>query len=275
MNRRRLLAAGSVMVFLAIASPAFAIFGFGDIVFDPSVYAEAIEQVLQLERQYAQLLQTYQMIRSEYEHLKWMAKRVPVDMVTRYKAAATPWQNSSAANTYGTTEAWTAGITTGLGASSGYAGAVERLHAYGEALSNVPGDQQARIKADYATVELTDGANIAAIETIGRLRANAHGVETAIQGLEADSLSADPDMNTEIAVLNKINAANLISTRSEQDANKLLVALTEAQIIDAKRKRDAEAAAINNDIRFRTEGRTVMHEQVADASAAIRSWRLP
>jgi hypothetical protein len=78
----------------------------------------------------------------------------------------------------------------------------------------VPADQQARIKTDYATVELTDCANMAAIETIGRLRANAHAVEGAIQGLETDSLSGDPDMNTEIAVLNKINAANLISVRT-------------------------------------------------------------
>ena len=37
------------------AKPAFAIFGFGDIVFDPSNYAEAIQQLLQMEQQYAQL----------------------------------------------------------------------------------------------------------------------------------------------------------------------------------------------------------------------------
>ena len=82
-------------------------------------------------------------------------------------------------------------------------------------------------------------------------------------------------MNTEIAVLNKINAANLMSIRSAQDTNKLLVALAEEQLIDAKRKRDAEAAAINDHIRFRTEGKAVMAEQVADASTAMRSWRMP
>jgi 23S rRNA maturation mini-RNase III len=276
MSRRALLTLAALMLSLLLAAhPVFAIFGFGDIVFDPSVYAEAIEQVLQLERQYAQLVQTYEMAQNQYEHLKRMAKRVPVDMVARYKAPATPWLTSSAANTYGTTDPWTSGINTGVDARTGYAGAVQRLDAYGEALGNVPSDQQARIKTDYATVELTDGANVAAIETIGRMRSDAHAVETAIAGLETDTLSADPDMNTEIAVLNKINVANVMAIRSAQDTNKLLVALAEEQVIDAKRKRDAEAAAINQDIRFRREGKAVLSGQVADASAAIRSWRLP
>ena len=131
------------------------------------------------------------------------------------------------------------------------------------------------MKTQYATVELTDGANLAAIKLIGRLRANARAVETAIQGLEEDSLSSAPTMNTEMAVLNKINAAQLIALRSAQDANKLLVALTEEQITDAKRTRDAEALSINNHIRFLREGKAVMVAQAAGASDAMRAWRMP
>ena len=149
------------------------------------------------------------------------------------------------------------------------------LNNYGTAFANIPADQLPRVKTSYATVELTDGANVAGMETLGRLRANATAVETAIQGLEDDSLSLDPEMNTEIAVLNKINAAHLINVRNTQDANKLLVALTEEQIIDAKRKRDAEAQAINNHIRFMSEGRAVMTAQAAGASSAMLAWRMP
>jgi type IV secretion system protein TrbJ len=275
MRRRWLVATVVAVVSLSLVHPVFAIFGFGDIVFDPSVFAQAVQQVVRLEQQYIQLVETYQMIQKQYEHLKWMAKRVPVDMAARYRAAMAPWQNSSATSTYGTTDAWLTGINTGVDASAGYAAAVQRLGTYGEAFGNIPADQQARVRTEYGTVELTDGANIEAIETIGRLRANARAVEAAIQGLETDSLSGDPDMNTEIAVLNKINAANLIQIHSAQDTNKLLVALAEEQVIDAKRKRDAEARAINNDIRFRNEGKALLDAQVADASAAMRSWRMP
>jgi hypothetical protein len=258
-----------------LASPALAIFGLGDIVFDPSNFEEAVQQLLEMQRHYEQLVKTYQVVRNQYEQMLWMAKRVPVNMAARYRAMATPWRPSSATNTYGTTAGWISGINSGTGVSSGYSRAIQRLAEYGGALANIPADQLERVKTAYATVELTDGANLHAMETVGRLRANATAVETAIQGLEDDSLSADPAMNTEIAVLNKINAAHLIAVRNTQDTNKLLVALAEAQVVEAKRKRDAEAQAINNHIRFRTDGKAVLAAQAADASAAMLAWRMP
>lgn len=259
----------------SLAGPAFAIFGVGDLVFDPTSFEEAVQQLLQLEQQYVQLVQTYQTVRGQYEEMLRMAKRVPVDMPARYRAIATPWRNSSAANTYGTTGNWTTAINTGLGTAAGYSAATQPLASYGAALANIPADQVGRVKTNYATVELTDGANVSGMETIGRLRANARAVEGAIQGLEDDSLSANPDMNTEIAVLNKINAANLIAVRNSQDANKLLVALAEQQIVDAKRKRDAETQTINNHIRFMTEGKAAMASQASGASEAMLAWRMP
>lgn len=254
---------------------ANAFLGFGDIVFDPSNYAEAVRQLMQMQQQYAQMVQTYQMVRNQYEHMRSMSKQVPVNMAVRYRAAVTPWKTPSATNTYGTAGGWIHGVNTGTDVVAGYNRAVQALGDYGPALGNIPSDQLGRVKTSYATVELTDGANLAAIETIGRLRGNAPLVEAAIRGLEEDSLSSDPNMNTEVAVLNKINAANLIAIRTAQDSNKVLVALAEAQIIDAKRKRDAEAQAINNHIRFMAEGKAVMTAQARDASEAMRAWRLP
>ena len=94
MRRRWFVATVVAVISLSLVHPVFAIFGFGDIVFDPSVFAQAVQQVVRLEQQYIQLVETYQMIQNEYEHLRWMAKRVPVDMATRYRAAMTPWQNT-------------------------------------------------------------------------------------------------------------------------------------------------------------------------------------
>ena len=105
--------------------------------------------------------------------------------------------------------------------------------------------------------------------------ANAPAVESTIRGLEEDSLSSDPRMNTEVAVLNKINAAHLIALRTGQDTNRLLVSLTERQAIEAKRQRDAEARAINEHVRFMAEGRAVMTAQASGASQAMLDWRMP
>jgi hypothetical protein len=263
------------LVLLSIAPAAHAIFGLGDIVFDPSNFAQAVEQVVRLEEQYLQLVQTYQMIRNQYDQAIWMAKRVPVDMAWRYRSAITPWNRSSTANTYGTTGGWMEGINSGLGVADGYWNAVQPLDRYGDALDNVPADQLPRLKTNYGTVELADGANISAIETIGGMRGNTPAVESAIQSLEDDSLSSDPNMNTEIAVLNKINAANLMSVRSTQDTNKLLVALAEEQLVDAKRKRDVEAQTIHNHIRFMADERAILTAQTAGAGDALRSWHMP
>src|SRR6266566_3685707 len=92
-----------VVACLGLTARTDAFLGFGDIVFDPSVYAQAVEQVIRLERQYAQLVQSYQMLRNQYDQLVWNAKRVPVNMATRYRAILTPWRLSSATSTYGTT----------------------------------------------------------------------------------------------------------------------------------------------------------------------------
>jgi len=273
-KRKRTLAV-CALILTVLAGPAFAIFGFGDIVFDPSNFEESVQQLLQMQQQYAQLVQTYLVILGQYEHMIRMAERVPVNMAARYRALATSWRLASATNTYGTTDGWIAGINSGVGVAAGYARAIEALASYGSALANVPADQLDRLKKNYATVELSDGSNLSAIETIGRLRANSSAVETAIQNLEDDSLSSDPSMNTEIAVLNKINAANLIAVRNAQDANKLLVALTEAQVIDVKRKRDAEAKDFNDHIRFMTDGRRALDAQASGASAAMLAWRMP
>jgi len=271
--RKKILA--FTLIAVLCAAPALAIFGLGDIVFDPSNFEEALQQVVQLEQQYAQLVQTYQVVQNQYNQMLRMAQQVPVNMVQRYRALATPWTPSSAANTYGRSGAWAIGINSGLDVPAGYADAVQPLGVYGAALGTLSADQQDRVKRSYATVELTDGANLAGMQTIGQLRGNAAEVEAAIANLESDALSADPAMNTEIAVLNKISAANLIGVRNTQDSNKLLVALTEEQIVQAKRQRDAEAQAFNEHIRFVTDGQATMAAQAADASAAMLAWRMP
>jgi hypothetical protein len=205
----------------------------------------------------------------------WMARQIPVSMSLRYGAPWVSWINTAATNTYGTTGAWVTGANTGIDVAAAYSSATQLLKSYGAALGNIPADQVDRVKTNYATVELTDGANQAALATLGRMRGDAPALETAIQNLETDSFSSDPAMNTEVAVLNKINAANVMNLRSTQDTNKLLAALAEERVIEAKRVRDAEAEAINTHIRFMADAKNVINAQSAGASAEMRAWRMP
>lgn len=276
MTRKRLTAVTvTVALLLGSASRTQAFLGFGDIVFDPSNYAQAVEQIVRLERQYTQLVQTYWMVRNQYDQLVWNAQRVPVNMSSRYRALAAPWRNASAGNTYGTTAPWVNAINTGFGVANGYLQSTERLATYGPYLSKVPASHLPALKTNYGTVELADGAAQGAMEVIGRVRGNAPAVSSAISALEDDSLSIAPDMNTEVAVLNKISAAGILSIRASQDTNKLLVALAEQQAIETKRVRDVEARAIAQHVQFIAEGREAMAAQSAGTSAAMRAWRMP
>ena len=264
-----------IVVNLMTTSVAFAILGVGDVVYDPAAVANLIKQFHQMEQEYSQLVATYQTVRSQYSQMIFMAKMVPTELRARYRTLATPWRSSAATDTYGTTASWIAAINSGLGVQSGYQQAIQRLNAYGGVFSHIPTEQLDRVKVNYATVELTDGANQSAIDLLGRLRANAPQMATAIQNLETDTLSSDPNLNSEIAVLNKINAANLVGLRNGQDTNDLLVALAEEEVVDAKRKRDAEAGAINQHIRFMREEEDILRAQTGDPSARMLAYRMP
>jgi hypothetical protein len=273
--KRTVIVLAVVCLVFASTIPAFAILGMGDVVFDPSNYVEAIQAVLQLEQQYQQMIATYEQVRGQYEHLKWMAQQVPVNMSYRYRAPSASWDNLSAQDTYGTAGSWVSAVNGGGSAAAGYRQVTTSLDEYGPALNNISPDQQERVKNSYANVELADGVNVLGMQTIGQLRAHAANMDGTISALEKDSLSGDPAMNTEIAVLNKMNAANIIGIRSTQDSNKLLVSLTEQQILQAKRIRDAEARAINADVQFRTSGKSELDAQSANASEAMLAWRMP
>jgi type IV secretion system protein TrbJ len=262
-------------VILGTAARTDAILGVGDIVFDPSNYAQAIEQIIRLEQQTDQLIRSYNTLRLQYEQILRNARRVPVDMSRRYRSALSPWRALQASDTYGTTSPWARAANSGHGVLGAYGQVTEHLNAYGAALANLPADQVARLKNAFGTVELTDGANQYALETIGTLRANSATVETAIQALEDDALSRAAEMNTEVAVLNKLSAASLISVRAAQDANQLLVALAEQEAVQSKRVRDAEARAINQHVRFASQGKQALTRQAQGSSAAMLTWRMP
>jgi transcription initiation factor IIE alpha subunit len=66
-----------------------------------------------------------------------------------------------------------------------------------------------------------------------------------------------------------------MSLRGQQNANQLLAALTEEQLVQAKRQRDAEAQAFNDHIQFMSQAESVMAAQAAGASDAMLAWKMP
>lgn len=228
------------ILMVAFISPTFAQFGNG-IVFDPTNYKNAVLRYLQLEQQLQQLQQTYNLYTQQYQFLRGQAQQLQ-NMVARYRADFAQWSNLTAANTMGNTSWWVSGINTG-----NYATAQQGYGQLNIALSAPPAIINSQgLKNAYGLEQLSDGSTINAMTTIGQLRANAQQLELHIKQLEDDSLSSAPNLNTQLAALNKINAANVLLVRTMQDTNKLLASLLEQQLITTERTRTSAVSGINS-----------------------------
>ena len=100
-------------------------------------------------------------------------------------------------------------------------------------------------------------------------------VETTIRHLEDDTYSDDPTFNTQIAVLNKLNATTVTSARLAKDTNNVLVSLLEQQLLEATDRREAAVEAINAHIAFVSEAGPLLARTTAQTTDALTTFRIP
>jgi hypothetical protein len=134
---------------------------------------------------------------------------------------------------------------------------------------------QRAMTSRLATIELADAVAMSAINDTGSLRLNGRKQELpAIDALEAQVI--DPsDEQSATAVLDKISGAVLIGTRQRQARSQLLAAFVEQLLVDSKRDRDADAAAMNMQLVTWRDRRAANEAFVAGTGDALRTWRQP
>ena len=266
-----------------IVGTASAQFG-GGIVYDPTNYHNALlryyqlqQHLVVLQQHLAQLQKTYSKITSQYNLAMQMAQFVK-NMPARYRALFSQWRNFTSLNTFGNTGSWISGINSGLlpTINTGYMNSTTQLLPYSTyQLSGMNDPELKRVQSQYATVQLVDGANINAMATIGSIRGSAQDIQTRMGNLEQDSFSSDPSLNTEVSVLNKINAANMLTLRSVQDSNKLLASLLEEETILAKQQRESTTNSINADIQRQADLSSNMNQMTGSLTNSLQSFRMP
>jgi hypothetical protein len=264
------------LVLIAMPRPASAQLGPG-IVYDPTNYGQAVLRYGQLVAQLNQLRATYMQIVNAYQLAQRMSQGAP-NMQARYAATWSPWRYANAQDNYGNTAQWIEGVNSGnlAGILSGFQKASSALSFYTPALlSGMPSGEARRIQSDMATIELIDGAAQNAMATVGSIRANALQTTNTIGTIQNDSLSADPNLNTEVAVLNKVNATNVLSLQNAQDTNKLLVAILEQQTILAKQLRDSATNIANADINRRQNSVDLNQQLTGNIGQTLTGYQLP
>ncbi len=277
MKRFQMKGVATLVVATILILPVVSEAQFGGIVYDPTNYANALLRYNQLVQQVAQLRQTYQQVLNQY-NLALQMSRYLESMPARYRATFSQWRNFTATDLYGNTAGWV-GAANGGGAQSvspAYQRATIPLLTYSQAdLSAINPTDAGNLRSAYASLELTDGANVSALTTVGNIRGNAQAVQQQISNLEQDSLSADPALNTEVGVLNKINASNVLTLRTLQDANNLRLAALEQQILQAKQQRDCNAANLNYAIQMRQQVTQNLTPFNSNLTQSLSSYRLP
>jgi hypothetical protein len=247
------------------------------IVFDPTNYKNALLRYYQLQQHLAQLQKSYTQITNQLNLALKMATFVQ-NMPARYRAMFSQWRNVTSLNTFGNTGSWISGINSGLlpTINTGYQKSTTQLLPYStDHLSGMDPFELERVQSQYASVQLVDGANMNAMATIGSIRGGAQDIQTQIANLEQDSFSGDAGLNSEVSVLNKINAAGVLTLHTLQDSNKLLASLLEQQTILAKQHREATTNTINADIQRQASFAGNMAQVTGTLTNSLQNFRMP
>jgi hypothetical protein len=247
------------------------------IVYDPTNYQNALLRYQQLQQHLLQLQKSYAKITSQLELATQMATFIR-NMPARYRALFSQWRNVTSMNTFGNTGSWIKGINSGLlpNINSGYQKSTTQLLPYSsDHLSGMDPFELERVQSQYASVQLVDGANVNAMATIGSIRGSAQELQTQIGNLEQDSFSGDSGLNSEVSVLNKINAAGILTLRTVQDSNKLLASLLEMQTIIAKQQRESTTNSINADIQRQASLGANMTQMTGTLTNSLQNFRMP
>src|SRR5712692_5204136 len=249
----------------------------GGVVYDPTNYHNALLRYYQLQKHLVELQKTVSKVTSQLNLALQMAQYIR-NMPARYRASFSQWRSFTSGDLYGNTTRWVSAVN-GAGAQSispAYRQAIVPFLAYNQAVLTAMNPADAlHLKSVAASLQLTDGANVSALTTVGNVRANAQNVQQQIANIEQDSLSPDAGLNTEMSVLNKINASNVLTLRTLQDANNLRVAALEQQVLQAKQQRDSDAANLNFAMQTREQVTQNLVPFNSNLTQSLASYRLP
>jgi hypothetical protein len=142
------------------------------------------------------------------------------------------------------------------------------------AIATLPPTARRALSSRLATLDLTDAVVIAGTHDSGQLRLNGRREFAAIESLERDVTNDSLEQST-TAILDKISGASLIAARQRQARLQLMNGLVEQLLVDSKRARDTDAAAMDMQLVVWRDGAAANRAFVDGAADALSTWRQP
>ncbi|MGE0447619.1 MAG: hypothetical protein AB7P99_20515 [Vicinamibacterales bacterium] len=215
-------------------------------------------------------------VAAQRDRLQAMARRLGDDVDTgRYAAPSAPaWAEDGQATLYA--EPYRAALARGDAAGDGFTAVARERNAAGGVLTELPADASEVIRQQLASLDAADSSVLAATHQAGILRSNAAHEARAIDRLEADVARPRRELSA-TAAAETVGGAGLIGAVQGQARLQYLGAIVEQLLIDSKRARDAEAAALNMQLRRLQSGSEEGPAQnlLSGAGDDLRTWRQP
>ena len=215
----------------------------------------------------------------QLDRVRQMAKRLSaVTSLAKYAAPDAPlWRTRRIDGALAASDAFMDALNSGNQTGRGYTAVARSRVPVGSAFAEFDEDNvvaENALRAALATLDIADSVIIAGTDQTGRIRGNRRSEVNTIAALESDVIDGDQEQSTS-AVLDKVSAASLIRARQQQTRMELLTALTEQLLVDSKRDRDTEVAAMNMQLGRLNRGRAVAASLLAGSANDFRSWRQP
>ncbi len=251
-------AKGALVSTLALASllttypqPAHALFGLGDIVFDPSTWAETVsiwsqdvstfqkvvEEVQWATKAYNQAVTQYNLLMAQAKNFDAMAKSGWQTAIPRLVNNVTP-------NRFGETALWPAALNGQPALASGAWNNATFAVAHPNFMQNQqPGSSSAL--ASLASVNAVDGASVQCMQTLGQYWQNTNANQASITGLQTAGADDTVATNSQIEQLNLLNAASGQTNNELRSQSGIAACLAQQQMLANKIQRDQIASALD------------------------------
>ena len=228
-NRRKWLI-GTGAALLLTATPSFALFGLGDIVFDPTSYASLVQQLTMLQMQYST-------IKNNLTHFSFKQQ---------WQTTVFALENTNVADLFGETAGMNTALNTNSPSASSTAWKAATITMDGGAPSYLAGQSLGSARtSQLALIETSDAVSPDCLTAVGQYRGDRAANATASSSLLSQQFDSSDATNSEVQQLNLLNAAEAQKMAEMQSQGALQACLASQMTVANMERRNAAVEDLN------------------------------
>jgi hypothetical protein len=228
-NNRRKWAIGSAVLVLT-ATPSFALFGIGDIVFDPTSYASLVSQA-------TTALNQLKTIENNVEHFS---------LKEQWQTTLNAMKNANVKNMFGETNGMSTALNTNSPTASSTAWTAATVSVSGNTSTYLQGQTPGSAQlSQLAMIEASDSISPDCLTAVGQYRGARTQNVTANSNLATQQLDGSDATNSEVEQLNLLNAAEAQKMSEMQSQGVLQACLASQMTVANMEQRNAAALDLN------------------------------